>query len=123
MDQKKDLNSNHEIIDEQDGDRSRSAEEIRKNLLMKIKQVKKAKDVEEERANPNTTDSISSDNGLVLTPSKQESDPKGVFEIDYDKASGGRYSGNRSKEVLTKQLKTLSVEEKRKLREAKLKNN
>lgn len=109
-----------DLIDEQDQEKANTAEDVRRELLLKIKQAKKAKTIEESRANPNTPDSMP-ENGLVLSPESSTETPQDVFAVDYDKQSGGRYSGDRTKKYMEKKLEAISIEDKRKARQAKLK--
>lgn len=78
-----------EIIDEKEPEAQSTAENIRKNMLMRLKAIKAAKAQEDNKANPITPDNDFVDsikeNGVILTPESDEpEEPKGEFEIDYN---------------------------------------
>lgn len=78
-----------EVIEEKNPEDNARAEDVKKNILMKLKSLKTAKSKEEDRANPITPDDKNielKDNGMFLTPTENpdEPDPKHEFEIDYN---------------------------------------
>ncbi len=74
-----------EIIDEQDPEGNEEAEGKRRDLLLRLKEIKTAKAKEADRSNPvvgDTAPTTMLDEG-VFAPQDQDKEPKGEFAIDY----------------------------------------
>lgn len=74
-----------DIIDEQNPEGNEEAEGKRKDLLLRLKEIKMAKAKETERSNPvvgDTAPTTMLDEG-VFAPQDQDKEPKGEFAIDY----------------------------------------
>ena len=74
-----------EIIDEQSQEANDGAEEKRRDLLLRLKEIKTAKAKETDRSNPVVGDTAPThmlDEG-IFAPEDQEAEPKGEFAIDY----------------------------------------
>ena len=74
-----------EIIDEQDPEGNEEAEGKRRDLLLRLKEIKTAKAKETDRSNPvvgDTAPTTMLDEG-VFAPQDQDKEPKGEFAIDY----------------------------------------
>lgn len=74
-----------EIIDEQDPEGNEEAEGKRRDLLLRLKEIKTSKAKETDRSNPvvgDTAPTTMLDEG-VFAPQDQDKEPKGEFAIDY----------------------------------------
>ena len=77
-----------DIVDEQDGAAREKGESRREELVNRLRSIKNAKNREQKRANPYTTDGLSEETsgGLVAAPVEREeesAEPKHEFEVDY----------------------------------------
>lgn len=77
-----------DIVDEQDGTAREKGESHREELINRLRNIKNAKNREQERANPYTTDGLSEEvsGGLVAAPvtaGEETAEPKHEFEVDY----------------------------------------
>ena len=77
-----------EVVDEQDDIARGQGESRREELINRLRNIKNAKNKEQERANPYTTDGLSEETsgGLVAAPVERgegSAEPKHEFEVDY----------------------------------------
>lgn len=77
-----------DIVDEQDGTAREKGESRREELINRLRSIKNAKNREQKRANPYTTDGLSEETsgGLVAAPVERgegSAEPKHEFEVDY----------------------------------------
>lgn len=77
-----------DIVDEQDDTAREKGESRREELINRLRNIKNAKNREQERANPYTTDGLPEEasGGLVAAPITTEegtAEPKHEFEVDY----------------------------------------
>lgn len=77
-----------DIVDEQDDTAREKGESRREELINRLRNIKNAKNKEQERANPYTTDGLPEEasGGLVAAPITAEegtAEPKHEFEVDY----------------------------------------
>ena len=77
-----------DVTEEKEEAKAMTAEERRKQMLQRLKAIKEAKRVEDERANPVTPDDTGLNvltEGVVLQPTDPTvEEPTGEFPIDYD---------------------------------------
>ena len=77
-----------DIVDEQDDTAREKGESCREELINRLRNIKNAKNREQERANPYTTDGLPEEasGGLVAAPitaGEGAAEPKHEFEVDY----------------------------------------
>lgn len=75
-----------DVVDEQDTVTREQGESRREELVNRLRNIKNAKDREQKRANPYTTDGLSTESsgGLVAAPVEEgTTEPKHEFEVDY----------------------------------------
>lgn len=88
-----------DIVDEQDGTTREKGESRREELINRLRSIKNAKNREQKRANPYTTDGLSEETsgGLVAAPvegGEGSAEPKHEFEVDYTLNSNQKQKHN-----------------------------